>query len=202
MKQLKFTKRALAAFCLAVTRVFPLASGVVAEEFDVTQHVNPFSSLGLTHAHSHFYGDGKIEAIINNNSPIKNQELTTEDFPLLDIETMITAKGSTFYIILKDKSEKAMVEAIDILYNNYRDIVSDAQTWDSLIGLSTSIGDINGDHWFTLSDVTALLKHLAGWDVFIYTMHADVTHDTNINLADVTYILRAIAKWSDYSLGF
>lgn len=192
----------LISLALSLLLMLPLAGGVMAEDFDVTQHVNPFSSLGLTHAHSYFYGDGKIEAIINNNSPIKNQDLTAEDFPLLDIETMITDKGSTFYIILKDKSEKAMVEAIDILYNNYRDIVRDAQTWDSLMGLSTSIGDINGDHFFTLSDVTALLKHLAGWDVFIYTMHADVTHDTNINLADVTYILRSLAKWSDYCLGY
>lgn len=189
----------LISLALSLLLMLPLAVGAMAEDFDVTQHANPFS--GYNYRESDFLGDGKIEVAINRDSPVFTDELTESSFPLLDVEKIIP-DFDFFYIILKDKSEKAMVEAIDILYNNYRDIVNTADTRDSLMGLSTSIGDINGDHFFTLSDVTALLKHLAGWDVFIYTMHADVTHDTNINLADVTYILRSLAKWSDYSLGY
>lgn len=61
-------------------------------------------------------------------------------------------------------------------------------------------GDANGDGKVNLSDVSALLKYIAKWDIEIDTKAADVNRDEKINLSDVSLILKYIAKW-DVTLG-
>lgn len=66
--------------------------------------------------------------------------------------------------------------------------------------ISEMKGDVNSDYSINLSDVTLILKHIAGWSTGMYTDNADVTGDGNINLADVSLILKYIAGW-DVTLG-
>lgn len=51
-------------------------------------------------------------------------------------------------------------------------------------------GDVNGDNTLNISDVTALIDLLLGYQTGIYNrIHADVNGDGNINIADVTSLI-------------
>lgn len=54
-------------------------------------------------------------------------------------------------------------------------------------------GDVNGDGAVDLRDVTAIMKHLAGWGEAIDTGNADVNGDGRVGLADVTELMRGLA---------
>lgn len=58
------------------------------------------------------------------------------------------------------------------------------------------MGNANRDGDINLSDVTAVLKKIAAWDVSIDTVAADVDANGTINLSDVTTMLKVIAGWN------
>ncbi len=59
-------------------------------------------------------------------------------------------------------------------------------------------GDANGDGKVNVSDVTALLKYIAGWGVTIDTEAADVDLSEKVNLSDVVMLLKYLANWRVY----
>ncbi len=56
-------------------------------------------------------------------------------------------------------------------------------------------GDVNGDGKVNGKDVTALSRHLAGWDVEVNELAADVNGDGVVNGKDVTLLSRYLAGW-------
>lgn len=66
--------------------------------------------------------------------------------------------------------------------------------------LAVIFGDADGNGKVNLSDVSAMLKYIAKWDVTIDTVAADVDRNEKVNLNDVSAILKYIAKW-DIVLG-
>ncbi len=62
-------------------------------------------------------------------------------------------------------------------------------------------GDVNRDGKITVTDVTAMLKRLANWDVNVNSDAADVDANGKVNVSDVTKMLKYLANWDDISLG-
>lgn len=56
-------------------------------------------------------------------------------------------------------------------------------------------GDTNGDGKINLSDVSTLLKKIAGWEVSLDVTAGDVNVDAKTNLTDASNILKKIAGW-------
>ena len=63
-------------------------------------------------------------------------------------------------------------------------------------------GDANGNGKINLSDVSLLLKYIAGWDVSIQESAADVTGDGKTDIDDVSLLLKYIAKWNVKLTGY
>ena len=61
-------------------------------------------------------------------------------------------------------------------------------------------GDTNGDGSINLSDVSAILKKLAGWDAVVHVPAIDVNLDNKENLGDASHLLKYLAKW-DVNVG-
>lgn len=59
-------------------------------------------------------------------------------------------------------------------------------------------GDTNFDGKVNLSDVSSLLKKIAGWDVSLDDTACDVNLDEKANLTDASNILKKIAGWRVY----
>lgn len=57
-------------------------------------------------------------------------------------------------------------------------------------------GDCDRNGSLALSDVSAMLKHIAGWSVDICTDAADVNDDGTRTLADVTLLLKKLSGWN------
>ena len=58
----------------------------------------------------------------------------------------------------------------------------------------TIAGDLNGDGYVNLKDVTILRRYIAGgWDIVIDESAADLNGDGAVNLKDVTLLRRKIA---------
>lgn len=62
-------------------------------------------------------------------------------------------------------------------------------------------GDANADGSVNLTDVSAVLKKIAKWDVAVNEAAADPDNNTSVNLADASLILKYIAGW-DVRLGY
>ncbi len=62
-------------------------------------------------------------------------------------------------------------------------------------------GDVNRDGKITVTDVTAMLKKIAAWDVDVNTDAADVDANKKLTVSDVTKMLKYLAGWDDISLG-
>ncbi len=56
-------------------------------------------------------------------------------------------------------------------------------------------GDVTADGKVNLSDVTAMLKKVAGWDVEVPEDAADANGDGGVNISDVSLTLQYIAGW-------
>ena len=72
-------------------------------------------------------------------------------------------------------------------------------------GMSTvynyTIGDMNDDGNFNLTDVTTILKLVAKWDLpGVFKEAGDVNGDGRTNGMDSSYYLRWIAKWPGYTI--
>ncbi|MBE6708987.1 MAG: hypothetical protein E7578_07080 [Ruminococcaceae bacterium] len=59
-------------------------------------------------------------------------------------------------------------------------------------------GDVNEDHKVNLSDVSAMLKSIAKWDVTVNGISADANRDDKVSLSDVSLIMKYIAGWNIY----
>ncbi len=62
--------------------------------------------------------------------------------------------------------------------------------------ITDGAGDANGDGLVSLSDVTLMLKKIAGHDVTIDGDRADVNRDGKLTLSDVTLMLKYIANYA------
>jgi len=93
----------------------------------------------------------------------------------------------------------ALSESEKLLVSNY-DVLTAARETYEWLKISPMYGDVTGDEKINLTDVSALLKYIAKWDIDINTELADVVPDGNINLNDVSAVLKYIAKW-DIILG-
>ncbi len=62
-------------------------------------------------------------------------------------------------------------------------------------------GDVNRDGKITVTEVTAMHKMHANWDVNVNTHAADVDASGKVNVSDVTKMLKYLAGWDDISLG-
>lgn len=58
------------------------------------------------------------------------------------------------------------------------------------------MGDAGRDGSVSLSDVTAVLKEIAGWNISIDMAAADVDGSGAVNISDVTFMLKKIAGWN------
>jgi len=86
-----------------------------------------------------------------------------------------------------------------LLVSNY-DVLVDARNTYDWLEVRPLYGDANDDGKVNISDVSAILKHIVGWDIQINTELADVNCDGKINLSDASRTLKYIAKW-DIVLG-
>lgn len=66
---------------------------------------------------------------------------------------------------------------------------------EKTVTIQAASGDMNGDGKVNGKDVTALSRHLAGWDVEINELAADVNGDGVVNGKDVTLLSRYLAGW-------
>ena len=57
-------------------------------------------------------------------------------------------------------------------------------------------GDIDQNHKINLTDVSLLLKYIAGWSFAFEDKDADTNGDGKINLSDVSLLLKYIAGWN------
>lgn len=62
-------------------------------------------------------------------------------------------------------------------------------------------GDVTSDGRVNLSDVSTMLKSIAGWDVEVSADAADTNGDGSTNLSDVSFTLQYIADW-DVLMGY
>jgi len=92
-------------------------------------------------------------------------------------------------------------------YTNYAELRAYGHTYEKGVckycgdmESGTIFGDVTGDKTVNLTDVSAILKHIAKWDIEMNTNAADVTGDGKVNLMDVSLIMKYIAKW-DVVLG-
>ena len=60
------------------------------------------------------------------------------------------------------------------------------------------LGDVNVDGKVNLSDISAMLKKIAAWDVELSDVASDTNGDGNTNLSDVSLALQYIAGWDVY----
>lgn len=223
MKHLKLTNKITVLF-LTMVMLLSLSVGVVAKEFDVTSYTNPFTNK--PYSEDDFYGNGTIIIILSHSASISWREYTAKDFPELDIESVYTHKPissnqefiennpqyrNLIDITLKDKSNKAVIEAVEILHGKigiykafpiwktYYDVhepVDDSLPEPAYIKGS---GNVNGDGKIDLQDVSAMLKNIAGWnmeDLFFSTYYGDIDNDGIITMSDVTLLLQRIAGWN------
>ena len=64
------------------------------------------------------------------------------------------------------------------------------------LGMEYISGDVNSDGKLSTADVSAMLKHIAGWSgVEIDEIEADVNSDGQISLADVSELMKRLAGW-------
>ena len=56
-------------------------------------------------------------------------------------------------------------------------------------------GDVNGDGTVNAKDVSALMKHFAGWNVTVDPLTADFDGDENVVMKDVSALLKYLAGW-------
>ncbi len=60
-------------------------------------------------------------------------------------------------------------------------------------------GDVNGDGFITIKDITALKRYLADWDgITFVAAAADVNGDGSITIKDITTLKRHLADWDGY----
>lgn len=86
---------------------------------------------------------------------------------------------------------------------------SDAVASDDIVSCGSDslkaliYGDVDRNGKVNLSDLVALLKQLAGWEIDICLPAANVaaTADGEVDLEDAVKLLRSIAEWDDISLG-
>lgn len=223
---MKLTNKITALFLTMVILLFG-AVGVMAEEFDVTAHVNPFT--GRSYEDIDFYGNGTIIITLSHEKSIVWREYTKADFPELELEMVETLDPMADYegrknngeyrgfvhITLMDKSNKAVIEAIELLYERCEDnldvvdgdlhlVVPMSKTYydkpevDIPITNIITFGDVNNDYIINLKDVTLMLKYIAKWDnIKIEFKAADMNFDGLITLTDVTAVLRFIAQFEE-----
>lgn len=59
------------------------------------------------------------------------------------------------------------------------------------------MGNVDKNNAINISDVSAMLKKIAGWSVEVDEIAADVDGSGVVNLSDVTLLLKVIAGWQD-----
>ena len=74
---------------------------------------------------------------------------------------------------------------------------------DDIIGNYKALiyGDVNRDGKVNLSDISAMLQSIAGWNTDINFYAADVNKSGDTDLLDITKMLKKAADWDDISLG-
>ena len=109
---------------------------------------------------------------------------------------------SVYYV-----SDDGQIEVIDTTIKTYVEVVNgevytDMSAVAQLTHFSryavagTLFGDVDEDGGVALTDVTEMLKKIAGWDVYPNEIAMDVNRDGNTNLSDVTLVLEYIAGWN------
>lgn len=129
------------------------------------------------------------------------QELMEPDTPF--------ENGNTYCFItrvsLADPENFKFSESVAVTVNGRTaeySILEDGSIWVTYIfppcGETAAVsapGDVNTDTKVNLSDVSLMLKHIAGWSIELDTYAADVNDDEKINLSDVSLVLKHIAGW-------
>ena len=89
------------------------------------------------------------------------------------------------------------------IFINYDNILNldNFSVWSGDYDFTTTAGDVNGDGKTNISDVSRLLKYVAGWkNTYVDINQLDVSGDGKTNLADAATLLKHIAGW-DTELG-
>ncbi len=152
----------------------------------------------------------------NNNPKVRTASLTVNKRDgLLHVPTDYVGKGAiTVYAVYKDGCPHGAGEMLNYVAPTCTEPGCSGDFMCSkcincgkvsyghvLRRLTFTYGDVNSDGKVNISDVTALLKYLAKWDVTINTNAADVNVDSKINVSDVTTILKYLAHWEGVKLG-
>ena len=107
------------------------------------------------------------------------------------------------YIVVNDLTHDGNIDILDVdkifdylLFGQWYDgyCLADTEDWWSYIHVETptpTTGDVNGDSFLNISDVTSLISILLD-DNATYTEAADVNHDGYINISDVTDLINIL----------
>ena len=71
------------------------------------------------------------------------------------------------------------------------------------------LGDIDGDGWYSNTDITFLLRYLAGWGIddmpseeaygyiYISPKYFDINSDGKVNNRDIISIIKMAVEWAE-----
>lgn len=186
-------------------------SSATAEEFNVTDYLNPFT--GNAYTEDSFDGSGKIGIILTHADSIVWFERTVEDFAEIELESVNTTSPSqkdqelreenpnyreVIYVTMKDKSNRSLIEAVQALYDSGKYYHAEPKM------RIRPLGDVTGDYRRNLSDAVVMLKAIAGWDDLGYELSEDDLRlgdfygMDGVDLSDVAVLLRILAGWEEY----
>lgn len=135
------------------------------------------------------YGDAtdsiSLKLLQPNGNPVNEQSLSG-DATNYSIDKVVNGKYTMVV------SKKAHVTKSYELSVGTEDVVQDIKL--------NLYGDADGNGSISMSDVLAVMKYVANWDVEIPLDVCDVDLDGNITLADIIRILKKVAAW-DITLG-
>lgn len=104
------------------------------------------------------------------------------------------------YYIAEDGTAEKLDTVIDFENRTATAVLSHFSTY-VLADIPFTYGDADDQEGISISDVSAILKYIADWDITITAAAADVNCDGKISITDATLILNYIAKWDGIVLG-
>ncbi len=138
-------------------------------------------------------------AVVGDFAVKKNGEITTPNGEIALSFWMPNeiSPDATVYYIAEDGTVTELATAVDP--DSYDDYILYATANMERSGRYAVAGTLYGDSdengKVNLSDVSAMLKKIAKWDVSMNDVAIDVNRDGKINLSDVSMVLKYIAKW-------
>ncbi len=114
---------------------------------------------------------------------------------IVDMSSMTTWSGRMNYIQMKlfdDTGIGVLGQGIDLTDVRFFATAAEAQAYANGTTDPSRNGDANGDGYVNLTDVSTILRNIAGWNVYV-SSYADYDGNGKVNITDAALILRKIA---------